>query len=122
MAEEVNRPKPQPINQLAPLWRDGAREFFEKSPDENIVWRYEVKRSEIHLDKLSRKIGDLQAQIESTPALIEYPEGVSEEVEAVIDEHNTMLPDIEEIEAKLAHLLRIKAKLPDAAEPISVPR
>ncbi len=92
-------------------WEKAIKEALEKSPDPNIVWKYEVKRSEIWLDKLNKQIADLQSQIDSAPKFVEFPKDATAEVKQAIGEHNAMVTPIEEIEKEKVELEKIKTEV-----------
>jgi len=94
-------------------------EAFVKTADKNIVDWYEVRKSEVYLDKLQRQIDDLQNQIDTAPAVIEYPPGVSDEVKQAIDYWNAMIPDLAELEEHKAILEGLQDKALQA-EPVQV--
>ena len=91
------------------------QEAFVKTNDPNIVDYYHVVKEEIYLDKLQDEIDRIQNQIDNSPKHVEYPIGVSKEVKDAIDEHNSRVVSVEDMEKYKEKLKKLKEKA-DKAE------
>ena len=64
--------------------------IYEKSLDKNIIYQYDLRRQEIHIDKLEDDIINLQINIDHTTQIKTTPKGASIDVKEAIDYWNDM--------------------------------